>query len=121
MPKAKIEDAQDDPRQSLVSECRRIKVEVEFALERSGVEQVYISGDFNGWQPVTLPMIGSPKSGLWEKRLTLEPGRYEYKFLVDGIWIHDPDAQENVPNPYGSLNSVVKVASKSIPRFPGDL
>ena len=86
-----------------------VKVEVEFVFERCGAEQVYICGDFNNWQPTSLRMIGNPEAGLWEKRLMLDPGRYEYKFFVDGNWIHDPDAGENVSNTYGSLNSVVEV------------
>jgi 1,4-alpha-glucan branching enzyme len=84
-------------------------VEVEFILEHSGAEQVYICGEFNDWKPASLRMIGANEAGLWEKRLALPPGRYEYKFVVDGNWLHDPDAQDNVPNAYGSLNSVVEV------------
>ena len=86
------------------------KIEVEFILERCGAEQVYICGDFNNWHPSSLRMVGTPEAGLWEKRLTLQPGRYEYKYLVDGNWTHDPDASENVPNVYGSLNSIVDVS-----------
>ena len=67
--------------------------EVDFVLERNGAEQVYVCGDFNGWRPAGLRMIG----------------RYEYKFVVDGQWMHDPDARESVPNIHGSLNSVVEV------------
>jgi 1,4-alpha-glucan branching enzyme len=85
------------------------RVEVEFVLECNGAEQVYICGDFNLWRPTSLRMIGNPDAGLWEKRLVLPPGRYEYKFVVDGNWTHDPDARENVSNLYGSLNSVVEV------------
>jgi 1,4-alpha-glucan branching enzyme len=88
---------------------RRAKIEVEFVFEHPGAEQVYICGDFNGWQPWSLPMIGNPDSGSWAKRLALEPGRYEYKFVADGNWIHDPVAPGNVPNRYGTLNSVVEV------------
>ena len=83
--------------------------EVEFVLECAGAEHVYVCGDFNEWKPAGLPMIGSPESGLWEKRLLLPPGRHEYKFVVDGQWRHDPDAHENVPNAFGSLNSVAEV------------
>jgi hypothetical protein len=39
----------------------------------------------------------------------LEPGRYEYKFVMDGKWIHDSRAGENVANASGSLNSVLEV------------
>lgn len=84
-------------------------LEVQFVLDHGGAEQVYICGDFNDWHATSLRMIGSPDSGLWAKRLVLPPGRYEYKFVVDGNWFHDPDARENVPNIFGSLNSVVEV------------
>jgi 1,4-alpha-glucan branching enzyme len=99
--------SQSQKREALPPEPRR--VEVEFVLECTGAEQVYICGDFNQWRPTSLRMIGNPDAGLWEKRLTLPPGRYEYKFVVNGNWTHDPDARENVANVYGSLNSVVEV------------
>lgn len=83
--------------------------EVEFILEQSGAEQVYIAGDFNDWRPASLRMIGSPEAGLWEKRIVLSAGRHEYKFIVDGQWVHDPEAKHNVPNIYGSLNSILEV------------
>jgi len=83
--------------------------DVDFVLECNGAEHVYVCGDFNYWHPASLRMIGSPEAGLWEKRLALLPGRYEYKFIVDGRWRHDPDANENVRNKYGTLNSVVEV------------
>jgi len=54
-------------------------------------------------------MISRADGRLWEKRLLLPPGRYEYKFVVDGVWMHNPDAGENVRNAFGSLNSVVEV------------
>jgi hypothetical protein len=49
------------------------------------------------------------KHGQWETTVPLAPGRYQYKFLADGEWLLDPAAQQNVPNEYGSLNSVVEV------------
>ena len=49
------------------------------------------------------------ESRSWEATLALQPGRYEYKFVADGEWLHDPNAQENLPNPHGSLNSVMEV------------
>jgi hypothetical protein len=41
----------------------------------------------------------------------LDPGRYEYKFVVDGgaIWLDDKGNPEGVPDPYGGRNSVVVV------------
>jgi len=84
-------------------------VEVTFSLNRPGAEEVYLCGDFNQWSPTSLRMIRHDSSGHWEKRLTLTPGRYQYKFVVDGEWVHDPKASENIPNHNGSLNSIVEV------------
>jgi 1,4-alpha-glucan branching enzyme len=85
------------------------RVEVTFSLDRSGAQEVYLCGDFNQWSPTSLRMIRQGASDRWAKRLTLAPGRYQYKFVVDGKWVHDPEASENVSNQHGSLNSVVEV------------
>jgi 1,4-alpha-glucan branching enzyme len=85
------------------------KREVAFVLSSHEAEEVYLCGDFNQWIPYRLPMIRHGDNRWWEKRLVLAPGRYEYKFVVDGEWIHDPRACNSVPNAHGSLNSVVEV------------
>jgi 1,4-alpha-glucan branching enzyme len=83
--------------------------EVTFILPNHEAGEVYLCGDFNQWSPRSLPMIRHEDNRGWQKRLTLLPGRNEYKFLVDGHWLHDPQGRENVSNIYGSLNSVVEV------------
>jgi 1,4-alpha-glucan branching enzyme len=82
---------------------------VAFILDSPGAESVYLCGDFNQWSPTGLPMVPRLQGCLWEKRLMLPPGRYEYKFIVDGVWRHNPAVDENIPNAFGSLNSVVEV------------
>jgi hypothetical protein len=37
------------------------------------------------------------------------PGRYEYKFVLDGKWIHDPDVPGVITNTFGTLNSIAYV------------
>jgi 1,4-alpha-glucan branching enzyme len=67
------------------------------------------AGDFNDWSPTAHPMTHDEKNGIWTVRLWLEPGRYEYKFLVDGQqWWNDPNAPA-VPNVWGSENSFIDV------------
>ena len=84
-------------------------VAVTFSLDRPGAKAVNLCGDFNHWSPTSLRMIRQGASDHWERRLILPPGRYQYKFFVDGQWIHDPKARENVPNHHGSFNSVLEV------------
>ena len=82
------------------------RVDVVFALEYPQAREVYLCGDFNQWSPARGRMFLRSGQRRWEKRVTLPPGRYEYKFLVDGQWIHDTRAPEITRNVHGSLNSV---------------
>ena len=70
--------------------------------------EVCIAGSFNDWHPSVTPMIHLD-DGKWVKELDLPPGRYEYRFVVDGRWIDDPAANETVPNPHGGVNAVLLV------------
>ena len=70
---------------------------------------VCIAGSFNQWQPQATPMV-SLGNGKWSKELTLPAGRYEYRFVVDGAWITDPNARETAPNPFGTANSILTIS-----------
>lgn len=70
---------------------------------------VSVAGTFNGWSDDEHVLKHSARSGFFQDTLTLSPGRYEYKFVVDGTWIADPACPDWVPNEHGSLNSVILV------------
>ena len=70
--------------------------------------EVAIAGTFNDWRPDATLMIRVP-DGRWFKDLTLAPGKYEYRIVVDGSWIADPGATETAANPFGEVNPVLKV------------
>src|SRR5437868_1933114 len=74
----------------------------------TNAKDVCIAGSFNQWNPEATPMV-SLGDGRWAKELTLPAGRYEYRFVVDGEWVTDPNASETAPNPFGSTNSVLQV------------
>lgn len=82
--------------------------EARFVFSDVSAKQVSLCGDFNGWATETTPMERA-QDGSWETTVALAPGRYQYKFVVDGQWMPDPRARENVPNQHGTLNSVVEV------------
>jgi hypothetical protein len=84
------------------------RVKVTFVLLEPGAKQVSLSGEFNGWSSDATPMKRDD-AGHWETTLALARGRYEYRFLVDGNWRHDPLARVNVWNQNGTLNSVAQV------------
>jgi 1,4-alpha-glucan branching enzyme len=70
--------------------------------------EVSVAGSFNNWHPGATPMKESGH-GRWAKDLSLPPGRYEYQFVVDGRWVPDWTAKEEIENPFGGLNSVLEV------------
>jgi 1,4-alpha-glucan branching enzyme len=67
---------------------------------------VLLAGDFNSWNPEAHPLKRS-SNGLWKINLNLSPGRYEYRFLVDGQWHNDPDCKSYAPNPFGDDNCLI--------------
>jgi len=71
--------------------------------------KVYLAGDFNDWAPEARRMRRLHKN---EDRfvctLDLPPGRYEFKYFVDGEWMCCPHAPR-VTNDVGSDNSVIEV------------
>lgn len=79
-----------------------------FEFSRPGVRDVFLAGSFNDWHPTAFPLVRLDE-GRWAKELVLPPGRYEYRFVVDGEWIADPAAAESVPNGCGGFNSVIVV------------
>jgi hypothetical protein len=81
---------------------------VEFLLnEHYSANEVILSGSFNGWNEQELKMNKVPEG--WRLSAELPPGRYEYKFIVDGEWMHDPVNKEKVKNEHETFNSVLYV------------
>lgn len=79
---------------------------IEFHDEQA--QAIFIAGTFNEWSATATPMF-TMGEGRWVRALSLPPGRYEYCLVVDGEWRSDPAAAEQVPNPYGTHNSVMQV------------
>ena len=84
-----------------------------FIWHGDGDQEVFLAGSFNDWDPTGTPME-SQGDGSWQAELELAPGRYEYKFIVDGTWCCEPgrtdsDCADCVPNPFGTMNRVIEV------------
>jgi cyclomaltodextrinase / maltogenic alpha-amylase / neopullulanase len=75
------------------------------------VNKVNLFGTFNSWNREELPMSDGDGDGIYSVGIPLEPGRYEYKFFVDGAEIFDSLNSEKVPNGMGDWNSIIDVKS----------
>jgi hypothetical protein len=87
---------------------RQIGENVTFVARYPNAKTVQLAGDFNNWQPAKNPMT-KESDGSWQVRIPLSKGIYRYRFVVDGQWQQDPGNDLTEPNPYGGLNSVLKV------------
>jgi chromosome partitioning protein len=83
--------------------------EVIFSLEAPAQAVVQLAGNFNNWVPESLQLTDSHGTQVWHKTISLKPGSYEYKYVVDGRWLLDPHNSRAIHDPYGGLNSVLNV------------
>ncbi|SJZ36956.1 alpha amylase N-terminal ig-like domain-containing protein [Selenihalanaerobacter shriftii] len=88
-------------------------VEVKFTYKPViSIEKVNLVGDFNDWDRQATPMFDDNGDGTYEATLKVEPGEYQYKFLInEDNWQKPPDANYYVDDGFGNKNGVVKVES----------
>jgi hypothetical protein len=83
------------------------KILVQFRLGDTAARDVWLIGDFTGWQPAHELHELAP--GVWSVVVALVPGVYDYAFVVDGErWQLDPLAPQ-VADGFGGANSRVAV------------
>lgn len=67
--------------------------------------RVSLSGSFNQWSTMQLPMQQTDSG--WVSCLQLPPGKHLYKYIVDGRWITDPNNRQRERESRRNNNSVV--------------
>jgi 1,4-alpha-glucan branching enzyme len=83
--------------------------EVDFSIYAPHAHEVYLAGSFNDWNTGSLP-LKKEKAGMWNIKVKLPKGRYEYKLIVDGKWAQNTPCSILAPNTFGTNNCVVAVA-----------
>jgi hypothetical protein len=85
---------------------------VTFTYAGGGSPQaIFLAGSFNGWNP------GDPQyaledlegDGKWSITIPIDPGSYQYKFVIDGAWTQDESNPESAPDGFGGNNSIINV------------
>jgi len=77
------------------------------------IKSVHIAGDFNKWSPGVTPLKCNEKLGVFKVCVPVSPGRYRYRLVVDGHWMHDPYNNYVEANPFGELNNVVEYGTET--------
>lgn len=80
-----------------------------FFYHNDEAERVMLAGDFNNWNAAQIRF--NKPNGIWRAEIDAPPpGRYHYKFVVDGEhWVDDPSNGLKTPDNYGGFNSVLNV------------
>lgn len=73
--------------------------------------KVYVAGTFNCWKPSSI-RLSCNRAGIYTAMILLPEGRYEYRFIVNGVWCNSPHCHSLVPNSFGTQNSVLLVGQR---------
>ncbi len=90
-----------------VIKSRKIKHQYVFDPKNDKYNTVQLSADFNGWTASRTSL--ELKDGQWTTTLDLDPGRYQYQLVTDGITRLDPANPDSADNNLGGFNSVLKI------------
>ncbi|MDP6979626.1 MAG: AAA family ATPase [Myxococcota bacterium] len=102
----------DIPREEKEATSSDATREVVIRYRDAQAGEVRIAGDFNGWIPdkgVRSMIESEGETRIWTKVFYLQPGTYQYRYVVDGEWFRDPDNNEWIPTPAGQENSLLVV------------
>ena len=68
---------------------------------------VVLAGSFNGWNQSQF--LFGREGDEWVCRIDLDPGVYQYKFVVDGNWLLDPANPDTAEDDAGNVNNVLEI------------
>ncbi len=84
--------------------------EAAFSLNAEPGKNVLLSGTFNRWDlRHGIVITDQDGRGIYSCSLELEPGIYEYCFVVDGFLAADRENERFVFNEFGTRNSVFEI------------
>lgn len=94
-----------------VASCSTPKKEkkVEFRVRGNPGSKVFLAGTFTRWASGRIALNDNGGCGIFKGEVTLSPGTYEYKFIVNDDWIQDPENPKFKLSDLGTINSVVIV------------
>ncbi|MFW5926160.1 MAG: glycogen-binding domain-containing protein [Myxococcota bacterium] len=86
------------------------EVPVRFVLPVDGADWVGVAGDFNDWAVDKLRLEDPDGDGVFVGTAWLQPGTYDYMFVVDGErWVTDPYASNHRNDGFGQQNAVLRI------------
>jgi hypothetical protein len=83
---------------------------VRFTYKDQANKHIYLSGNFNNWDPFMLKMKENAENpGTYTISLRMAPGKHFYTFVSDGISIQDPNNPHKANDSRGNVVSVISL------------
>ena len=89
------------------------KVIFSFIASDEKVGTCALVGSFNGWDGEK-SVFAKKGAQLYTVSVALQPGRYEYQFVIDGRWISDSGNPLTVGDGFGGVNSVLYINKNKV-------
>lgn len=87
------------------------EAEITFEFSRSDVKKVELLAEFNEWKPIAMTYSKASKAFRTKVRLPKESS-FAFRYLLDDVeWENDYQADQYLPNDFGSEDSIVTVHS----------
>ena len=85
-------------------------VKVTFAVPAEEAKKVTVVGSFNEWNTKKAVALKKLKNGTFKGTVDLEKDNsYEFKYLVDGTYMNDEQADAYATNVFGTENGVLNL------------
>lgn len=85
-------------------------VKVTFAVPAEEAKKVAVLGSFNEWNTKKAVALKKLKNGTFKGTVDLEKDNsYEFKYLVDGSYVNDDQADAYAVNVFGTENGVLNL------------
>lgn len=81
---------------------------VTFSVAAEGAQKVSVLGTFNEWNEKKAVELKKLKNGIFKGTVDLEKDKsYEFKYLVDGTFVNEEEADSYKTNEFGGENAVL--------------
>ncbi len=85
---------------------------IDLNYQHYGDRKLMIAGEFNDWTPDE-GVETTYENGNIHKIFYAPAGEYQYRLIIDGKWRNDPTNSEQILNPLGIHNSMLRVGNNS--------
>ena len=104
------QEEEENNEQSTQAETKQSKKSYTFIWNENG-NNIKLTGSFSNWKE-QFEMQKDPNDNIFKVTLPLSEGKYQYKFIVDGVW-KCAENQPQASDEKGNTNNVLEISSEN--------